>query len=98
MVLVNPEDLEKTYNQTVTKSSAKMDPDGGMCDSYEPKGEVIGEEDKALAMVRASVGPGLMTGKTKKPKLTSAQKAAAQKASDNYQKKTSEHLHSSPRD
>ena len=60
--------------------------------------EVIGEEDKALEMVRASVGPGLMTGKTKKPKKTAAQRVAAQQASDNYQKKTSEYLHSSPRD
>lgn len=68
--------------------------------------EVIGEEEKkksALDIVRASVekqyGKGsIMTGKTKKPKATPAQKAAAQKASAAYQKRTSDYLHSSPRD
>lgn len=66
--------------------------------SYQPEGEMIGEEDKALAAVRASVGSGLMTGKTKKQKATKAQKAAAQKASDAYIKRTSDYLHASPRD
>ena len=37
--------------------------------------EVIGEEDKALEMVRASVGAGLMTGKPKRKKLTPEQQA-----------------------
>lgn len=68
--------------------------------------EVIGEEEKkksALDIVRASVekqyGKGsIMTGKTKKPKATPAQKAAAQKASAAYQKRTSDYLYSSPRD
>ena len=60
--------------------------------------EVIGERDEALERVRASVGPGLMTGKPKRKKLTPEQQAAAQKAASNYQRKTSEHLHSSPRD
>jgi len=64
----------------------------------------LAEADKtALDLVRQSVEKqygkdALMTGKTKKPKPTAAQKAAAQKASANYQKKTSEYLHSSPRD
>lgn len=56
------------------------------------------DENEALRQVRASVGPGLMTGKPKRKKPTAAQKAAAQQASANYQKRTSEYLHSSPRD
>lgn len=71
--------------------------------SYEASGEVLGEKQSALDLVRASVedkyGKGaLMTGKTKKPKLTAAQKAAKEKASSAYIKKTSDYLHSSPRD
>ena len=60
--------------------------------------EVLGERDEALERVRASVGAGLMTGKPKRKKLTPEQQAASQKAASNYQRKTSEHLHSSPRD
>ena len=66
--------------------------------SYEPNGEIIDEKQSALDIVKASAGPGLMTGKTKKPKATAAQKAAAQKASADYIKKTSAHLQHSPRD
>jgi len=71
--------------------------------SYEANGEQLTEKQSALDIVRASVedkyGKGaLMTGKTKKPKATAAQKAAAQKASNAYVKKTSDYLHSSPRD
>jgi len=71
--------------------------------SYEANGEQLTEKQSALDIVRASVedkyGKGaLMTGKTKKPKATAAQKSAAQKASDAYVKKTSDYLHSSPRD
>jgi len=75
----------------------------GISASYEPEGEQIAEKQSALDLVRASVedkyGKGaLMTGKTKKPKATAAQKSAAQKASNAYVKKTSDYLHSSPRD
>ena len=66
--------------------------------SYEPNGEIIDEKQSALDIVKASVGPGLMTGKTKKPKATAAQKAVAQKASADYIKKTSAYLQHSPRD
>ena len=63
---------------------------------YEPEGEVIDgkrikEEStakKALAMVKASMGSGLMTGKEKPAELTPAQKEAKQKASDAYIKRT----------
>ena len=71
--------------------------------SYEASGEVLGEKQSALDIVRSSVekkyGKGsVMTGKTEKPKATAAQKAAAQKASSDYIKKTSDHLRHSPRD
>ena len=75
----------------------------GISASYEPEGEQIAEKQSALDIVRASVedkyGKGaLMTGKTKKPKATAAQKAAKEKASSAYIKKTSDYLQSSPRD
>lgn len=54
--------------------------------------------DKALAIVKASMGSGLMTGKEKPAKLTAAQKEARQKAAAAYQKRTSDYLYSSPRD
>ena len=54
--------------------------------------------DKALAMVKASMGSGLMTGKEKPAELTAAQKEAKQKAAAAYQKRTSDYLYSSPRD
>ena len=65
--------------------------------SYEANGEQLTEKQSALDIVRASVedkyGKGaLMTGKTKKPKASAAQKAAAQKASNAYVKKTSDYL------
>lgn len=71
--------------------------------SYEASGEVLGEKQSALDIVRASVekkyGKGsVMTGPTKKPELTAAQKEARKKASDAYVKRTSDYLHSSPRD
>jgi hypothetical protein len=70
----------------------------GISASYEPEGEVIGEKQSALDIVKAKAGPGLMTGPTKKPKATAAQKSAAQKASADYIKKTSDYLRHSPRD
>ena len=78
----------------------------GMTDisaSYEPEGEQIAEKQSALDVVRASIEDkygkdAVMTGKTKKPKATAAQKSAAQKASADYIKKTSDYLRHSPRD
>lgn len=88
MVLADPEKLEKDFDKIATADNAKV-----ACEEVDkPK------KPSALDIVRANAGPGLMTGKTKKPKATKAQKAAAQKASDAYVKKTSDYLHSSPRD
>ena len=70
----------------------------GISASYEPEGEQIAEKQSALDIVKAKAGPGLMTGPTKKPKATAAQKSAAQKASADYIKKTSDYLRHSPRD
>ena len=75
----------------------------GISASYEPEGEQIAEKQSALDVVRASIEDkygkdAVMTGKTKKPKATAAQKSAAQKASADYIKKTSDYLRHSPRD
>ena len=77
--------------------SAPKGTDPSITAGYEPEGEII-DENEALKLVRASVGPGLMTGKTKKPNPTEAEKAEAEKMSLSHAKKTSQYLHSSPRD
>jgi hypothetical protein len=74
----------------------------GLKCSYEPSGEQI-DENEALKLVRKGVedqyGKGaLVTGKPKRKKPTAAQKAAANALSAAHAARTSEYLHSSPRD
>jgi len=75
---------------------------GKVNSSFEPEGEVVEElsptQKDVLAAVRASAGPGLMTGPTKKKRLTPKQKKEMQDRSNAYIKRTSDYLHSSPRD
>lgn len=67
----------------------------GLKMDYQPEGEVIGEND-ALAYMKANT-PNLMTGKTKKPKPTAAQRKAAQQTSMKYIVKTSREMENDTR-
>jgi len=98
---LSPQELQKQKQKATLDTQIAMLRKQSLSKAEKPgitKEEYLDEKQSALDIVKAKMGSALMTGPTKKPELTAAQKAARKKASDAYLKKTSDYLHSSPRD